>query len=246
VSRTNGWQVNQWGKTLEAQRSDLWLVDLDPVVKAFRTAELFNDQEDFYGTDTSFYATAVSLPELKVSPDVIRRDSRPYNMPGCDDPLEAIRVTFIHDVGTTDSGGGGGFRSEIMKILTIWRAIVRAGRGGMSVEDSFILNAYYSTMTQVGGVNQPLHAHNIPIYFLKGAGTPGKEIDKPTTSNRELDDATLLETSTKYVLQSAWLSSFKISDLSYDKSSNVTVTATFYADDISIFTGKARRYMVPL
>jgi hypothetical protein len=243
--RTNSWQINQWGKTIDGQRSDLWLVDLESVVKTFRTAGLFSDGDDFYGIDTSYYASTVALPELKVNAEVVRRDSRPYNMPSWDDPLGAIRVTFIHDVGQTKVGSVQ--RSEIMKLLTVWRAVVRAGRGGMSTEDSFILGAYYNTARELAGTRQRLDAHNIALYLLKGAGMPGQEATGTSESELALDDATRLETSTKYVIQNAWLSSFQVSELNYNQQTQlVTVSATFFAEDISLFSGRARRYMEAL
>lgn len=247
MGRNTDWQMNPWGKTVEAQRSDLWVVEFDGVVKEFRESSLFGSGMEFYGINTSIYAQSVALPEQAVTADVVRRDSRPYNMPSWDSPLGAIRMTLIADIGNQKQGTG--FTSEMVKLLTTWRAVVRAGRGGMSTEDSFTLNAYYSTAREKGGFRSPVHAFNIPIYLLKGPGTPGQELALDLTGDNaqtELDNNSELETSTKLLMMNAWLSSFQFGELSYATGQPLSITVQLFADDILPHTGQPRRYMQAL
>lgn len=245
MGRNTDWQTNPWGKTVEVQRSDLWVIEFDSVVKEFRESGLFAAGMEFYGDRTSIYAQVVQLPEQVVRPDVVRRDSRPYNMPSWDDPLGAIRVTLLSDIGAQKQGTG--FTSEVLKMLSTWRAVVRAGRGGMSTEDSFTLNVYYSTAREKSGFRSPLHCFNIPIYLLKGPGTPGQELSgmklDGDDGQNELDNASEFETSTKLLLMNAWLSSYQYGDLSYATGQPLTISTVLYADDILPHTGQPRRYM---
>ena len=100
MARINNWQRNPWGITLEAQRSDLWYVNFDSVVREFTAAGLFTADEvygNFNGGNTQFYATSVSLPEQKINAEVVRRDSRPYHMPSWDEPVGQIKIDFVHE-----------------------------------------------------------------------------------------------------------------------------------------------------
>jgi len=248
MGRNTDWQTNPWGKTVEVQRSDLWVINFDSVVKEFRESGLFSSGCEFYGVATSYYAQTVQLPEQVVRPEVVHRDSRPYNMPSWDDPLGAIRVVLLSDIGSQKQGTG--FTSEVIKMLTTWRAVVRAGRGGMSTEDSFTLNSFYSTARDRNGTRAPLHSFNVPIYLLKGPGTPGQELPEikfsGANAQKELDKASELETSTKLILINAWLSAFQFGELSYATGQPLIITMTMYADDILQHNGQLRRYFQAL
>jgi hypothetical protein len=127
-------QTNVWGRSQgqEAQRLDLWVLDMTNAVK--QIAEQLSVQlPDIPG----YFASSITLPELRIQPEVVRRDSRPYNMPSWDLPVDVVRVNFIMDANPDRD------QPAIYQVLDSWRTLVRAGRGAMSTEMSFHLNSNY-------------------------------------------------------------------------------------------------------
>lgn len=142
-------QRNVWGRTKgqEPQRLDLWALDMTSAVQ--QIAEQLGIQlPDIPG----YFAASVTVPELRVLPDVVRRDSRPYNMPGWDNQLDAVRVNFIVDANPESD------QSIIYQTLDAWRTLVRAGRGSMSSEMSVNLNQNYRVD----------YSFDIMVYLLRG------------------------------------------------------------------------------
>ena len=221
--RKNEWQSNPWGVTAEVQRADLWRINFSNVLGKLRAYQLFTNGE-FCGIDPEFYAQSLVLPAQTVRPEVVRRDSRPYNMPSWDEPLDAIRLTLLADVGTRRQENSG-FTSEVVKLFTAWRALVRSGRGGMSLEDSFALSGVNFSVADISMVS--LYAFDIPVYLLKG-GIPDSTGDRTTAvdSSTDLDDSTTLK------LVSAWLSSIQFGELSHVNGGPLSLSLTLYADDI--------------
>jgi len=135
-------QKNRWGAArsqgggLDPQRNDLWVVDFTEVVRKLNDG-LFNDFGEQVNPVPAYFAQAVVLPELRVKPESIRRNSRPYNMPSWDDALDACKITFLMD-SRTDARA-----SHIYNMLDTWRLYVRAGRGGMGTERAVTLDRYY-------------------------------------------------------------------------------------------------------
>ena len=199
-------EINPWGKTIDAQRSDLWQVSFITAVSAIKacagTAKTFSGLINIF----EYEAQSVALPERRVKADPIRRDSRVYNMPGSDEPLDAIKMTFL-----LDSAASTSTSSNLLTILAAWRALVRAGRGAVSVEDGFTLNANYRID----------YAFNVPVTLYQGGA-----VDGYGTKND-------FDVSRVFVLQNCWLSGYKLLDLTYGDSKNVLVDATFYADDLT-------------
>lgn len=121
-------QNNLWAKQadlgdassgLEPQRNDLFYVDLDNAVRLIQQAGTFLELPPIKPQ----LARSVTFPENKVRPDQVRRDSVAYNMPCWDEPLDAIRIVFLVDTWDADN------RSDIVEVLDVWLALVRAGRG---------------------------------------------------------------------------------------------------------------------
>jgi hypothetical protein len=100
----------------------------------------------------AYFAQSISIPELRVKADAFRRDSRPYNMPTWDDPLDPVKITFVLDAALP------GYASRIYNVLDRWRSLVRAGRGSMSKEVMPVLNNNYRIDFQF----------NITVMLLRG------------------------------------------------------------------------------
>lgn len=133
---------NLWGATtskgLEPQRSDLWLVDLTELVNGLNKQGIF--QKLGLAAVPVFYpqfVQSVTFPELKMKPEVYRRDSVPFNMPSWDEPLDPVKIVFLMD---TDDNPN---QSRVTSVLQAWQAIVRAGRGDRSslyADDAVLIN----------------------------------------------------------------------------------------------------------
>jgi hypothetical protein len=100
----------------------------------------------------AYFAQSISIPELRVKADAFRRDSRPYNMPTWDDPLDPVKINFVLDAALP------GYASRIYNVLDRWRSLVRAGRGSMSKEVMPVLNNNYRIDFQF----------NITVMLLRG------------------------------------------------------------------------------
>ena len=243
---------NMWGIKggFDPQRSDLWQADLNAVVNGLN----LNDSLDFLEMLPllpKYFPCAMTLPELKMRPEVYRRDSRPYNMPGFDEPCDPVRLSFVVDAYSASFTG-----SVIYRILDVWRKLCRAGRGAFGSESSITLNAQYTIEFR----------YPIYLYFCRGASLPpayatGRytsvtlpnrrtyqvTFDSPM-SMQELQTQTQvlanrgelfanqtksgLDATTILMLENAWLGGFKIADLSYDSARVLTVDATIYAENL--------------
>jgi len=158
-----------------------------------------------------YYAISVSLPELGIAPELVKRDSRPYNVPGMDVPLGQIRVTFVHDNHATSG------RSEILALLNLWRAAVRAGRGEMSGEPAFLLNKKFRVT----------YGFDVPIHFLGGLSLDVLAADQQASSTNGLKVVSAM------VIKNMWLSSFGLAgELAMSGCQASLINAIFYADDI--------------
>jgi hypothetical protein len=219
--------LNPWGRELEPQRSDLWEVNLEPLIREFES------RGGSYGLNgkTTFYASAVTLPELAITPDIIYRDSRPYNMPGLDSQLSPARITFTHDVSSTAENDVR--CSKIYRLLNAWRSIVRSGRGGMSTE---------SVPTLGQNFKPPLEwQFNLNLQFLQGG--------RQDAEDAAVGDPNLgagLQVASVYVLVNAWLGGIRLTDVSYESPVVHKIEATLYIDDVLQIDPAGRRQLSQL
>ena len=242
--------LNHWGKQAgpNPQRSDLWQVDLTALIKGLNGVTGSNTLPQI----PRYFSASISLPELKIKPEPIRRDSRSYNMPSWDEPLDSIRMTFVVDDGGSQSGiGAQGSQSTIYTILDVWRAVVRAGRGELTSEQSIVLNANYRID----------YAFPIYVYFLRGntnqqtstsysgpvtgqGSSYGQTfegsgaISEEAATQRQIQasggyqNLSTLQLAATLRLDNAWLGGFKMGELNYEQAKVLTIEATVYADNI--------------
>ncbi len=233
-TRTFLGQNNPWGKIRDPQRTDLWYADLDAALTGIAKQVTSADVYEQLGQLKPFEVASISIPELRVKAEPVRRDSRVYNMPSWDDPLDAVKIVFIL-----------GDQSSLVRILDAWRAIVRAGRGGVSAESNFILNDDYRID----------YAFDIQVFLVRG-GTISEIVTAQPPLQRSLsppvtnEDITALnappqaqpplrvpykpdfDISHVLVLKNCWLAGYKFGELAYDGAKIMTVEANFYAEDV--------------
>lgn len=257
---------NVWGKTggPNPQRSDLWQVELTDAISGINEALKWYARPWVNADDLPpYYIAAVTLPELKVRAEPVRRDSRAYNMPSWDEPLDAIKIVFImDDGGVSRLNNDAKLSAGIIRLLSGWRALVRAGRGSVGLEKSAEMG---DGSIKVGGFNDNYQlSYQWPIYVnlcrggriraassTRTASVPAINQGYQSTFDGGADDVSKvrnqmqvssagfqaqisdgMELSTVFRLENAWLSGYRVSDLNYEGSRVLTVEATFYADNL--------------
>jgi hypothetical protein len=253
-------QRNTWGSagnTDNPQRADLWVVDLQSVVRGLNAAIVANPTFDIAQLVELplYFAQSIALPELKVTPAEFGRDSNPHQMPLNDEATGMVRIVFYMD------SPGNQARSKVYQLLDTWRTFVRAGRPTFGSENGIPL---YTTSDKVTYSTD--HAFNISVQLLRGASKPeiidvvnnisneyygnldefSRELASLPVEEREArmkqmlvnagrtDEVGVindLEVCGHYQIQQAWLSSFRVSDLSYvNGGALTTIEANIYAD----------------
>lgn len=242
-----------WGSQgqINPQRGDLWIVDFSQVVRGIN----IQISESLVDTDipalTSavepYYISSVSMPTMKVKADEFRRDSKPYMMPGFDEPLSEIKVVFVMEAPKT------GETSKVYRFLEVWRAFVRAGRGPMGNELTVGLGKRYTALARFpvsitllrGNANPKISLVSVDFsavnQVLAGvdAALRPMRLSQIAASGGLTNTVSLglvendLEDCAVFQVENMWLSGYKMSDLDYSKGSElVRIEATFYADNI--------------
>jgi hypothetical protein len=260
------YQANLWGvagnKSPNAQRSDLWSMDLAGVVKGLNDQIKVDKEAKLTPVESvePYFVQSVTLPELKVNAEPFKRDSRSYMMPMHDEPLGAITVKFYLETPRNPQ------RSVVYHLLDNWRAYVRGGRGPLTGE---------RWVPSLGADWMLVYAFDVSLILYRGCSVPkvvdfysSSTDDVIDSSNRQalayelskIKDPVLkakrlqavyasgenqgygvsndLEKCGTILLESCWLSSFKLSDLNHQQGNQlVTIDATLYADNIRDLTG---------
>jgi hypothetical protein len=258
-------QMNLWGKqtdaasssVLEPQRTDLFLVDLTSAAKliskiAHAPVPVMFPQ----------YVRSIALPESIVKPEVYRRDSIPYNMPGWDDPIGAVKVTFLLDTWDTDYD-----KSDVIRFLDLWVGLTRAGRGARgsgftNLNRQFILDDDYGVRCQfdiyvsllrgallnteqaLSDVRRVVQLNDAilkqyeesMVEYRQQVANVGAEPGILTVPSYRQERATLflpdMLEHAKWRVGNAWCAGYKLQDLSYTESQVMSVEATFYPESI--------------
>jgi len=258
--------ANPWGRegtdSLEAQRNDLWAVDLSFANQAIKRqiSNLKNLEKEVtdmvtmlpMDEDLVYYASSVELPEQSMRVDIIDRDSTPYPMPGKDEPLPPTQITFLHDA----YSGGPYIGSRIYALLHLWRLLVRTGRGNItfpgnngSINLGDQSNAATSGLVSSSGLI-PQFRFPIRVTLYKG----GSSILEQGGEGSGAGGIAGVEVSAGYTLNNAWLKSIKVGPLRYaGGAALLEITTQFMCDDLypvldngaAPSTAPSRPYTVP-
>lgn len=226
---------NPWGSSasFDAQRSDLWQLDLsNPILgisqllrqnASVLTVQGLQALVNAFPPPNSgvFYATGVTLPITQTDSMVVVRDSRPYPMPGADQPTGAVQATFLVDGATI-----GPPTSRLVALFTVWRALVRAGRG------NFVPGELNLTLTNAvplagGATLQPQYRYTLPVKMLRG--TNSFELSQNSADDPSQD--TPMAVAYTHNLVNAWPSSMQLGALG-TASGLQQLTVTFCCDAV--------------
>lgn len=193
----------------EAQRGDMWSVDLSNVTKGVK---------EFAGSyiqnfmDTACQAVVFPIDQTEAVKTV--RGTLPVYMPGYDVPLEPFRMTFLMDRGTITETQI--YReSYVYRALYYWRQLSRAGRGNLRSSNAPALTLVHGKLTFTE------YRFDITLRHLYG-NTSGS--GSPLTS---------FSACTPLTLKRAWVSKIQEENVDYRNGNNViTLTADVYAEEI--------------
>lgn len=212
---------NIWGSSstqgLDQQRDDLWFVDF----------KLVADSLNFTLPTSWLYVKSLKLPDLDVTGEVFKRDSRPYYLPGYDKPVDVVTMSFYYSIPQT-----GQIYPPFYHLLYKWRARVRAGRGAVSGESEEFISKSNNY-----GASLPSR-WDLPCRFLRG--------NRPEETTTEFNDNStdMFTVSSSHTIKNAWLSSLGISELDTGSSAKgVEIKASFYCEDVLLSTPDGVRYV---
>ena len=231
---------NPWGRqgSGDLQRADLWQLDLAPAVRQMiSTLQANGITRDWLAQlkldSLVFQARSVVLPSRQISANQVKQDNATANVPGYNQGLGTITVTFVHDA--TDTGDDV-YTSPLWLALELWRAVVRAGQGfsftgqGGSLLDLSLVDA---ARPVGGGVSLiPDYAHDVKVTLLRGARADDLQQEADTD---QIDYG--LNLAAQYLVRQMWLADMQLGELTYDAGNRLLdIRTSFYAADYHTIT----------
>lgn len=213
----NTWAANPWGKSgsgsIDGQRSDLWLFDLDQVIKGIQrlqSSNVLKSTKTIDAIQSRFFAKSVALPEMKIGSTAVKRANVPYLVPDYDEPTGPVKAVF-----RMDDGGGGLSGSKIYTILSSWRDLARTGREAYNgLVDPPMLDENYKATFKFSVTLSLLTGE------AKAVGDTGIEADANFSE------------SSKYILYKAWCQSIQLGEFDYDRGEYTVITAILQPEAI--------------
>src|SRR5690606_18471819 len=93
---------NVWGKVggLEAQRADLWVLDMEQVLRGVRQ-HLAGRLQLPENNSSTHYARMIAFPETRINEYEVKSLNTPKLYPGFDEPTMSVRIDFLVDAART-------------------------------------------------------------------------------------------------------------------------------------------------
>lgn len=166
------------------------------------------------------FVQSVTLPNQAVKAEPYRRGSIPYNMPSWDEPLDAIKIVFL--MGQDASG-----LPMVYDFLSRWQALVRLGRGSRKNQGPTETDRWFAQEA----AKPPTFAFDFHVHLLRGTLN---SLGTSVSGAAAVAMASQMEISATYRIVSAWLASFKSSDLDYAAGGGkfVTIEANLYPEAV--------------
>ena len=206
---------NPWGveNGLEAQRKDLWQIDLRQAITYFQSLDDGNFESlglskgDLPSPDSlPFYAIRVTLPVQKLRTMRVIQGTVPRHLPGYFEACDTAKIDFIHDAPIT-------VNSSIFTLIQIWKSIVRVGRVGGTGEEALLLPDETFKPTFKFDINVNLLSGSIP-----------DDISEDT-----IDGAATLTSTTQYVLTGCWPRVVQHGDIDRSRGGQVHILSVQFA-----------------
>jgi hypothetical protein len=201
--------INPWGREngMEAQRSDLWLLDFSSVIsgikdQAFVLEALGLSESDLpTQDDVAYYPQRISPPALRTRLRQIVHGTVPVQQPGYSEAIDSVRIEFLHDVRNR------GRMSRILSMIMAWQQLSRIGR--RSTHGIYI--------PFPSAVYRPRFRFDVVIRLVQG---------DVNGVSREM------EPGAAYVLEKCWIKSYQSNELSMADSASHRVVADLQPQNI--------------
>jgi hypothetical protein len=197
---------NQWasaGSNQEAQRQDLWLINLSGVVDIVKNPTgvapsdsylyIAQSADNFDVADER--VQAITLPEEMIDVYEFISRAQKRNFPAYDAPVSLMRMDFYHDVGSPEA-------SSVHSLLRCWQLLAQAGQE--SADEGVMLPLADSTSV-------PGYKADLWLTMLRGS-------DSPLTGT--------MDYSGTYLIRDCWCSDLQVNSVSMDGKEVVKITAT--------------------
>jgi hypothetical protein len=209
---------NVWGKTLEAQRTDLWRVDLSQVYHnavnptGVTITQAYSDLQanfpDAYYLDV--YTHKLDIPENLINSEKVISGSKPLNLPGYNAAIGAIRIDLFHECTS-------GTSSKVYSLMKAWQMLALAGQSKFGQTPDLPLASYTS---------KPNCFADLLVQFLGGTHW----------SNANLDLAGIMDNfqvGTQLRLIGCWCGEVQLGELDYENGKSVmSISAQVYPQAI--------------
>jgi hypothetical protein len=194
--------TNPWGNSpdAEAQRSDLWSLNLNPITDLVQNPTGVDisgefekyQQQALIGNAADYYTQRIVLPENVMSTIQVIVGTQGVHLPGYDEPLGPCRIDFLHEVVANPTQLAQS--SRLYNLLRCWWMLgmagqERFGRVILPLEDE---------------TSRPSYRADLDLIFHKGTS--------PDTDAPALDDGAT------YQLVDCWMSDLQIMDFDYHSS----------------------------
>jgi len=220
---------NLWGRAggYEAQRGDLWVLDLEAVSTALKRSPFAGRLELPQQNQTLQFARQISFPEGRIGELDMRMLNTPLLYPGYDEPNGAVRVDFLVDADSTSYDSGSSTvqstrsksRSQIHSLLYGWRILTRIGRTPYASEDMWLPLPTFPVFLG------DQFKFDLKVYFLKGAN-----VDQVDATSQGM------EVSMAFIMKNCWISSMQMNGVEQNSSNSpLTITASIIPEEIFPF-----------
>lgn len=221
--------INPWSKAggLEPQRSDLWVANLEPAVKALSAIEQFQGITLPERGTSRYYARQVIFPDVGISEYESKTHSIPKTYPGYDEQLGNVRMDFLVDAGHTKSTDGTllpQVNSRLYNLIRLWHQVARVGRPTRSVREDSIAIPLQAVPTSYANF------FRFDIQILLYSGTDFDNSQYPTEGGVNVEG---LSVTSNLVLRRCWVKAYQLGNLDHETNGMFKLTVSFAPESIS-------------
>lgn len=212
---------------LEAQRNDLFTVNFtsayDEIVRVLQRATQTSSQGQEISSllrsfpskgELGYFPCAVEFPSSAVGVNQGKRHEVPVPYPGQEELYGSVAINFLQDA----SGDANLNVSKINAFLRGWRALVRAGRAGLSSGD---ISLGLQEASADGNGYVPHFKHNFQVELWRGNSGSGAAAEDGE-----------MELATRWTVYGAWLQALQMGSLTSKGGAALETRAVFAASAI--------------
>jgi hypothetical protein len=198
----------------------MWMLDFTNVVQGLRS--VWQEPIDI-GDDLHYFAQKISLPPVQIDTMKVMVGSVPVSFPGMDAVMGDLRIDFLHEIPPP----GGRQRSRIYFLMNLWKACVRAGRTGLTLDN---LITPLSPPNNGTGSMVPQFKYDIGIKLLRGLGSQEAAIINSSINSNDPSVSDIeLPTAASYIAKDCWIKELSLDGFDHNSKGEPTLIKTAFA-----------------